>query len=777
MVDSGLLAEGSVRGFLSGSHFNRCKRLHPVGALSLKVLHFKAFLKVYLKDLNGNDLHLNELIEILEGDHSEHKTFDVTLPKLTDILERYNLFAEKTLRGKHGRTAQFALKYVGLVELYQLLERAIRTSDVKLYNYAAHEICALCFAFNHQNYARWLTRNHDNFANIEKTHPGLLEDFENGALSIRRTAKSFCRSPVDLTLEQTINANAGNKLTGVTSFTNNLQARQRWSETHTARTAIITNFLEFLQLEKFNETSESPYQSKIFSRQVKKFMEQVLGNINPFDDDINPSELFNLSSGKAASSETAEFLLNVSSIGVEQRDEFIGQCAMDRLRFDKPIKKNAVKNFSSENAVCKKSAAKSFIGANVERNVLGHVLCFATQTKQRIDLLRLFSYPLTSVPHSLASVDGTMISNCRKSELTSLLMSRVEGTLSPSQEFEVQIIDGFYLLSSLRDSPMRYGHFADFLLKRLCDTRAFEVHVIFEKDEITSIKDIDIRKKVYETPMQYKIHGPHQERTGALSKCLNNVSFRDELVNFLINYWACDEDAVLTLGDKRIFLSYGQQCYLYSKDYARKKIVTSLENNHIELETKFILHLQKIDAKNILIKIASTDTIMVYLLFFMQFWSTQREIWIETGDVQRNTLQLINVTKVFEQLTPALINALPAWYIFTGCSYEPSFHGKGRKSCLKILEKNVPYQIAFGNIGINSSSSENGDEMLEQYTCELYHVNVKTVNEARVRMFESTYNADSSKGYFQDISKNGTFFFSFRFDSKPILAYIILKFI
>lgn len=764
MVDSGLLAEGSVRGFLSGSHFNRCKRLHPVGALSLKVLHFKAFLKVYQKDLNGDDLHLNEIIEILEADRSDHKTFDVTLPALADILERYNLFAEETLSGKHGRTAQFALKYVGLVELYQLLERAVRTSDVKLYNYAAHEICALCFAFNHQNYARWLTRNHDNFANIEKTHPGLLDDFENGALSIRRTAKNFCRSPVDLTLEQTINANAGNKLTGVTSFTNNLQARQRWSETHSARTAIISNFLEFLHIEKFNETSESPYQSKIFSRLVKKFMEQVLANINPFDDDINPSELFNLSSGKAASSETAEFLLNVSSIGVEQRDEFIGQCAVDSLRFDKPIKRNAVKSFASENAVCKKSAAKNFTDANVERNVLGHVLCFATQTKQKVDLMRLFSYPLTSVPHSLASFDGTMISNCRNSELTSLLMARIEGTLSPSQDFEVQIIDGFYLLSTLRDSPMRYGQFADFLLKRLCDTRAFEVHVIFDKDETTSIKDIDIRKKMREIPMQYKIHGPNQERTGALSKCLTNVSFRDELINFLINYWACNEDIVMTLGDKRVFMSYGQQCYLYSKDFGRKKNVTSLENNHIELETKCILHLEKIGAKNILIKIASTDTIMVYLLYFMQFWSTQREIWIETGDVQRNTLQLINVTKIFEELSPAFINALPAWYIFTGCSYEPSFHGKGRKSCLKILEKNVPYQIAFGNIGIDLSSSENGNEMLEQYTCELYHVNLKTVNEARVRMFENTYSADSLK----DISKNGTIFFSFRFNSNPI---------
>lgn len=154
----------------------------------------------------------------------------------------------------------------------------------------------------------------------------MLEEFECVALSIRRTAKNFSRSPIDLTLEQTINANAANRLTGITSFTNSITARQRWSETHTARTAIITNFLEFVQLVKFDENSESRYQSDVFSRQVKKFIESVRGNINPFSEDINPEELFNLSSGKAASSETADFLLNALSIGKKQRDEFINQC-------------------------------------------------------------------------------------------------------------------------------------------------------------------------------------------------------------------------------------------------------------------------------------------------------------------------------------------------------------------------------------------------------------------------------------------------------------------
>lgn len=45
MVESELLATGSVNGFISGKHFNRCKRLHPIVALSLEILHFKSLLE------------------------------------------------------------------------------------------------------------------------------------------------------------------------------------------------------------------------------------------------------------------------------------------------------------------------------------------------------------------------------------------------------------------------------------------------------------------------------------------------------------------------------------------------------------------------------------------------------------------------------------------------------------------------------------------------------------------------------------------------------------
>lgn len=46
MVESSLLANGSVNGFLDGKHFNRCKRLHSLVALGLEILHLNYFYKI-----------------------------------------------------------------------------------------------------------------------------------------------------------------------------------------------------------------------------------------------------------------------------------------------------------------------------------------------------------------------------------------------------------------------------------------------------------------------------------------------------------------------------------------------------------------------------------------------------------------------------------------------------------------------------------------------------------------------------------------------------------
>ena len=53
-----------------------------------------------------------------------------------------------------------------------------------------------------------------------------------------RTSNSSSRSPIDLALEQIINADATIQKTGILSLTNSVSARQQWVESHLLRMSV-----------------------------------------------------------------------------------------------------------------------------------------------------------------------------------------------------------------------------------------------------------------------------------------------------------------------------------------------------------------------------------------------------------------------------------------------------------------------------------------------------------------------------------------------------------
>ena len=47
LIDIEILASGSIFTFVTGKHFNRCKKIHPLLAVCLEILHFERFLAQY----------------------------------------------------------------------------------------------------------------------------------------------------------------------------------------------------------------------------------------------------------------------------------------------------------------------------------------------------------------------------------------------------------------------------------------------------------------------------------------------------------------------------------------------------------------------------------------------------------------------------------------------------------------------------------------------------------------------------------------------------------
>lgn len=81
-------------------------------------------------------------------------------------------------------------------------------------------------------------------------------------------------------------------------------------------------------------------------------------------------------------------------------------------------------NFSN-GIIKRKGSSKNVVDeAKQERNILGQIFCSAMTNSINLDVV--LSFPLTSVPYSLANVDGIMIQSTKKNELIQLLSEKVK---------------------------------------------------------------------------------------------------------------------------------------------------------------------------------------------------------------------------------------------------------------------------------------------------------------------------------------------------------------
>ena len=172
-----------------------------------------------LVEPNDSYEHLVEALKTIQALPSPERMED--LEKRDDyiaFMTTYKSFCEETRAGKHGVNAQFWRNYIDMTDIYMLFSTAVRTNDVNLYIVMLGKMIDIFFAASYQNYARYMCLYYHRLLNMDATHPGLRQQLENGALSVRLSSNSFARQPLDQALESTINADAASRQTGITSF-------------------------------------------------------------------------------------------------------------------------------------------------------------------------------------------------------------------------------------------------------------------------------------------------------------------------------------------------------------------------------------------------------------------------------------------------------------------------------------------------------------------------------------------------------------------------------
>ena len=189
LIESQVLAEGSLKVFLNGKAFERCRRIHVLFAAALETLHFEQLLEVQ-EDKEDLLLHLWADINRYHKEVNNGTTFE-SCKEASEGYSRYDQYCQDTINGNHGKTAQFWYGYIRLIYLYRLLSRSLREGNFEVYTHCIGLLNDVFFAFNHHNYCRWLVKYKDNLLKLKNTHPEVYEEFRQGNFAIRRTKKKL----------------------------------------------------------------------------------------------------------------------------------------------------------------------------------------------------------------------------------------------------------------------------------------------------------------------------------------------------------------------------------------------------------------------------------------------------------------------------------------------------------------------------------------------------------------------------------------------------------
>jgi hypothetical protein len=257
---------------------------------------------------------------------------------------------------------------------------------------------------------------------------------------------------------------------------------------------------------------------------------------------------------------------------------------------------------------------------------------------------KVFEFPLTPVPLSLANLDGTM-NKTDKSKLMHKLESLVEKPANPKPEsITITLVDAMFLLHTLNPA-VTFGGIAWQLLRYLC---SMSKRVDLVCDTYTEdIKDLErTRRGAVET--EYQITGPEQTRPKEWSETLKSASFKTAFFRFLLVEWKDDRYGELLSGHE-VYVGVEDQCVKFASHGGRVlcEDVPCYINQHIEADTRIIFHLVQIlkEDEESTVSIRANDTdILVLLLYHASLNKARNEIYMDVGLDSKSTRRYIDIS-------------------------------------------------------------------------------------------------------------------------------------
>eukprot|EP00794_Sanderia_malayensis_P020892 gene20892-22943_t len=210
MIESDIVAAGSINGVLSGKHYNCSVRVHKLIYEAMQRLRLKSFISSLPEDETCN-FNFN-LLAVKLHDSVDNGNFEETCDSETvSYFERsYNEFVGE--RSMQSPTFAFWSNYIEMIQLLLLYIRATRTSDWELHLSVLRSMIPWFFAKDRVNYARYAPCYWLEMMSFENTHPYIAANIKDNWTIQRQDSYGFSSIVCDQTIEQTLNRDSKMKM-------------------------------------------------------------------------------------------------------------------------------------------------------------------------------------------------------------------------------------------------------------------------------------------------------------------------------------------------------------------------------------------------------------------------------------------------------------------------------------------------------------------------------------------------------------------------------------
>ena len=422
LIESDTYGATTVDQFLKGKSYNRGVRAHKLVLEALSRLRWKAFGEwlVTSSDIIKN-CDLDRVLQLTEacaeqllmgtqdGINVAVENLVKELPPLLELLDKFcNEGKEKS------QTFSFWDNYIDMIHCLLDFIRGEREGHWELHLASVAKMIPYFFAADRVNYARWACVYLADMKKLPFTAASVHQEFLDGNHPVKRSRQRFNQVWTDMALEQSANRDSKTK-GGIIGISKQPGALNRWFLTAHERASATTATKKMAGLAESESKSEEckhketgPQRRMRDEKDVHQIVTMVNTQmINPFSND-QPQTLCNIATGVVAPENVSKDLTNACSTGRKAMMSFVEErLCKGTMPFYNAIHKLKLKTFSSVKVKKQvQNTADRLAAVDADRELFSRILVVANT--RNVNLRDVFLHELSSVPYSIAHIDGTL---------------------------------------------------------------------------------------------------------------------------------------------------------------------------------------------------------------------------------------------------------------------------------------------------------------------------------------------------------------------------------